>query len=55
MLWSKFLNQKEYAFLMPKDHFFFFREMKLEQWKYITAQREIYNFTILQVSVDEWQ
>lgn len=34
---------------------FYFREMKLEQWKYITAQREIYNFTILQVSVDEWQ
>ena len=33
---------------------FFFREMKLQQWKYTSAQREIYNFAILQVSVDEW-
>lgn len=29
--------------------------MKLERWKYITAQREIYNFAILQVSVAEQQ
>ena len=54
MLWSKFQNQKEHACLIRKG-LFFFRGMKLQQWKYTRAQGEIYNFAILQVSVNEWQ